>query len=76
MCLCWLYFSSLERGNEEKSRIVHIMKAISDAIVPMASKSLPGLHVYTGCDTVSAFGGKGKLKAWKLVQQTLSELWK
>ena len=56
------------------------MKAISDAIGSMASKSLPGLHAYTGGDTVSAFAGKGKLKSWKLVhqnedyQQTLSEL--
>jgi hypothetical protein len=66
-------------GNEPRRRIVDI-KAIRDAISPVASKCHPGLHAYTGCDTVSAFGGKGKLKAWKLVQQnedyqqTLSEL--
>ena len=35
----------------------------------MVSKCLPGLHAYTGCDTVSAFASKGKLKAFKLVQE-------
>ena len=26
-------------------------------------KALPGLHAFTGCDTVSAFAGKGKIRA-------------
>ena len=29
--------------------------------------ALLGLYAYTGCDTVSAFAGKGKLKAMKLL---------
>ena len=31
--------------------------------------ALPGLHSFTGCDTVSAFGGKGKISAFKLMQK-------
>lgn len=31
--------------------------------------ALPGLHSFTGCDTVSAFGGKGKIHAFKLRQK-------
>ena len=31
-------------------------------------KALPGLHAFTGCDTVSAFAGKGKIKPFKLMQ--------
>ena len=31
--------------------------------------ALPGMHFLTGCDTVSAFGGKGKINALKLVQK-------
>ena len=27
-------------------------------------KALPGFHAYTGCDTVSAFVGRGKKTAW------------
>ena len=30
-------------------------------------QSLIGMHAYTGCDTVSAFAGKGKAKALKLL---------
>ena len=32
-------------------------------------KCLPGLHAFTGCDSVSAFSGKGKLTALKLVKR-------
>ena len=29
---------------------------------------LPVFHVFTGCDTVSSFGGRGKKTAWKIWQ--------
>ena len=32
----------------------------------------PGLHAFTGCDSVSAFSGKGKVTALKLVKQSKS----
>lgn len=32
-------------------------------------KSLPGLHAFTGCDSVSAFAGKGKLAPLKIVKK-------
>lgn len=35
-------------------------------------RSLPGLHAFTGCDSVSAFSGKGKVTALKLVKQNKS----
>ena len=31
---------------------------------------LPGLHAFTGCDSVSAFSGKGKLTALKLAKRS------
>ena len=33
-------------------------------------KSLLGLHAFTGCDNVSAFAGKGKIAALKLLKQS------
>ena len=33
---------------------------------------LPGIHAFTGCDSVSAFAGKGKLTALKLARQNPS----
>jgi len=47
-------------------------------------KALPGMHAFTGCDTVSAFAGKGKLKPLKMLRasqdyqtmfQALGESW-
>ena len=32
-------------------------------------RALIGMHAYTGCDTVSAFAGKGKAKALKLLSK-------
>ena len=33
-------------------------------------KALPGLHAFTGCDTVSASVGKGKLKGLGLISKS------
>ena len=35
-------------------------------------RSLPGLHAFTGCDSVSAFSGKGKVTTSKFVKQNKS----
>ena len=35
-------------------------------------RSLPGLHDFAGCDSVSAFSGKGKVTALKLSKQNKS----
>jgi ABC-type transport system involved in cytochrome bd biosynthesis fused ATPase/permease subunit len=35
------------------------------ALGPDKSRVLPLFHAFTGCDTVSAFGGKGKKSAWE-----------
>ena len=42
---------------------------MSNAADSRLSNCLSGLDAYTGCDTVSAFAGKGKLKSWKLLQK-------
>ena len=55
-------------GTEVRSRFVNIPE-ISHVIGETISECLPGLHVYTGCDTVSCFAGKGKVKSRKVVQR-------
>ena len=37
---------------------------------PKIAHTLPGLHAFTGCDIVSAFAGKGKLTALKIVKDS------
>ena len=54
-------------GTKNKSRIINL-SFIKDVLSVDVDLSLPGLHVFTGCDSVSAFSGKGKLHALKLVK--------
>jgi len=39
--------------------------AMCQALGPDKSRVLPLFHAFTGCDTVSAFAGKGKRSAWE-----------
>ena len=68
----------MKAGRGSKSRIINI-KSVRDQIAkdlpPGTSlqdflKSLIALHALTGCDTVSAFAGKGKSKAFKMVNMS------
>ena len=67
----------MKAGRGSKSRIINI-KSVRDQIardlLPGTSlqdflKSLKGLYALTGCDTVSAFAGKGKSKAFKMLMK-------
>ena len=66
LAVCVTSLSSItiyqKRGTAARSVFVNIT-AISNAIGSGLSKCLPGLHAYTGCDTISAFAGKRKLKS-------------
>ena len=43
------------------------LKKISDQLGEDISASLPGVHSFSGCDSTSAFSGKGKAFAYKLI---------
>ena len=55
-------------GTAAWSQFVNI-SAISYAIGSGLSVCLPGLHAYTGYNTIRAVSGKGKLKSRKLLQK-------
>ena len=65
----------IKTGKESSSRIIDLTKVNSKLQSTVQSpiklndflKSLPGYHAFTGCDTVSAFAGKGKAKGLKLL---------
>ena len=40
---------------------------VSEQNIDYVLKTLTGLHAFTGCDTVSAFYGKGKIKPLKIM---------
>eukprot|EP00794_Sanderia_malayensis_P012433 gene12433-13718_t len=54
-------------GTGNKFRCVPI-KPIVRVLGENLSKYLPGFHAFTGCDSNSSFYGKGKVKAWKVLQ--------
>jgi len=62
----------IKAGVKDKARIISINRiiqklpdfstAVTDAII--------GFHAFTGCDTVSAFWRKGKIRPWNLMLKT------
>ena len=59
-------------GKGGKTRVLDmcsIMARISSQYSENILQAFIGLHVLTGCDSVSAFVGKGKIKALKLLQK-------
>ena len=53
-------------GTRTRTRLVDIRK-VAATVGTEVCRALIGLHAYTGCDTVSAFAGKGKASALKLL---------
>ena len=64
----------IRTGTQNKTRIICLSK-VKEALkikynlhdMNLVSKALLGLHGFTGCDTVSAFSGKGKVKPLHLM---------
>ena len=55
-------------GTKARRRVVDITKVAATVGIDVC-RALVGVHAYTGCDTVSAFAGKGKAKALKLLSK-------
>ena len=53
-------------GTRMRTRLVDIKK-VAASVGMEVCRALIGLHAYTGCDTVSAFAGKGKTNALRLL---------
>lgn len=56
----------LKCGTKTRRRIVDIRK-VAATVGTDVCRALIDMHAYTGCDAVSAFAGKGKVKALKLL---------
>lgn len=68
MCLAFHVGAPLFQkcGTKSRRRIVDIRKVAATVGIDVC-RALIGMHAYTGCDTVSAFASKGKVKALKLL---------
>ena len=68
-------------GNKNKKRIISVnkikesLKDKYDAVVSVGlecfTRALVSLHAFIGCDTVSAFAGLGKSKAFKIMAKNV-----
>lgn len=56
---------------QNRTRFVDISK-LASSLGDSICDSLIGLHAFTGCDTVSAFAGRGKLNALKMMRKNSS----
>ena len=60
----------VKTGKQNKLRLMYVDKVV-DGInynnKADVSETLLGLHAFTGCDTASAFHGRGKVKAFRLM---------
>ena len=53
-------------GTKTRTRVVDIRKVAATVGIDVC-RALVGMHAYTGCDTTSAFAGKGRASALKLL---------
>ena len=56
-----------------KTRTI-FLKPIYDAIGEHIAAALPGFHVFTGCDTIGHFAGKGKSRCWKALKKSTDNI--
>jgi len=63
---CQLY---LFNGTGNKSRIVNISLLV-EQLGSQLCRALIGLHIFTGCGSVSSFHGKGKRKAFAIAKES------
>ena len=62
---CQLYVKS---STHTREKFVDVQK-VAAAVGHNMCCALPGLHSFTGFDTLSTFGGKSKISAFKLMQE-------
>ena len=62
---CQVY---IKGGTQTREKFVDVQK-VAAAVGQNTCCAIPGLHSFTDCDTVRAFGGKGKISAFKLMQK-------
>lgn len=57
-------------GTRQRVRFIDL--SATSRILGRVSYALVGLHAFTGCDSTSAFAGRGKRRGYKLVKENHS----
>ena len=56
----------LHTGTKERRRYISL-SSVAARLGNGVCQALPGLHAFTGCDSTSAFSGRGKKAAFKML---------
>ena len=56
----------MHTGTKQRHRYINLT-AVADRLSSDVCAALPGMHAFTSCDTTSAFSGRGKKTAFKLL---------
>ena len=56
-----------KRGTQTRTRLIYISNGAA-CVGPDVCTALLGIHAFTGCDTVRAFAGKGKIRALTILK--------
>ena len=59
----------LRRGEKNKVRLIDVSR-LATILGQAVCTALVGVHAWTGCDSVSAFAGQGKVKAINLIRKS------
>jgi len=59
----------IKSGSQTRVKYIDISRVV-ERVGASVCRSLPGFHAFTGCDTVSAFAGRGKVEDYRIVKQT------
>ena len=60
-------------GTKNRVRYLDLTK-IRQGLGDSVCNALIGMHTYTGCNTMSAFAGRGKLRALKLIMRSTDSI--
>ena len=55
-------------GSQTRVKYMDIVRVV-ESVGASVCRSLPGFHAFTGCDTVSAFAGRGKVAGYRIVKR-------
>lgn len=58
----------IKSGSQTRVKYIDISRVV-ERVGASVCRSLPGFHAFTGCDTVSAFAGRGKVAGYRIVKQ-------
>ena len=73
LCLAYAHkFQSIMIKSGTSKTELHDVKNLADSLGTEVCSALIGKHVFTGCDTVSAFSGRGKVSALKMIKREVN----